>query len=186
MKYKTLRLNKSVRNLFVLVLFALLGVKGYAQLPGALNGLFTINDDGDQVYFSQGNLQYIGSASTPYWKFADHQWDCLGTTTGQNSDSVTVDRDLFGWGTSGFDNGQECYQPWSTTAYYQGESYYSWGDLTGSADWGYNASYSRGKWNGGFSELEPGKGYIYVSAPNSADRVLIFQSGTKTNQMVDR
>ena len=35
---------------------------------GAINGLFTINENGDQVYFSQGNLQYIGSAATPYWK----------------------------------------------------------------------------------------------------------------------
>ena len=110
-----------------------------AQLPGALNGLFTINSSGNQVYFSQGNLQYIGSASTPYWKFADHQWDYLGTTTGQNSDSVTVDRDLFGWGTSGHYHGQDCYQPWSTTSYYYGEEYYGGENLTGSADWGYNA-----------------------------------------------
>ena len=27
---------------------------------GAINGLFTINANGDQVFFSQGNLQYIG------------------------------------------------------------------------------------------------------------------------------
>ena len=61
---------------------------------GAINGKFTINEDGDQVYFSQGNLQYIGSASTPYWKFAENQWDCLGTTTGQNSSNQNADRDL--------------------------------------------------------------------------------------------
>ena len=81
---------------------------------GAINGKFTINDNGDQVYFSQGNLQYIGSASTPYWKFADNQWDVLGTTSGQNSSSQNVDRDLFGWGTSGWNNGNTYYQPWST------------------------------------------------------------------------
>ena len=111
---------------------------------GAINGKFTINNNADQVYFSQGNLQYIGSASTPYWKFAEHQWDCLGTTTGQNSNSQTVDRDLFGWGTSGWNCGNNCYQPWET--YNEaGSSYGPAGscNLTGTnanADWGvYNA-----------------------------------------------
>ena len=107
---------------------------------GAINGLFTINANGDQVYFSQGNLQYIGSASTPYWKFADNQWDYLGTTTGQNSASQNVDRDLFGWGTSGWNNGNTYYRPWDTNNS-SGHSYGPQGqyDLTGSyanADWG--------------------------------------------------
>jgi hypothetical protein len=110
---------------------------------GAIDGKFTINDNGDQVYFSQGNLQYIGSASTPYWKFADNQWDYLGTTTSQNSTSQNVDRDLFGWGTSGYNHGAVCYQPWSTSQ--TGSDYYAYGsnglnlyDSTGMADWGYN------------------------------------------------
>lgn len=107
---------------------------------GAINGKFTINSNGNQVYFSQGNLQYIGSASTPYWKFAENQWDCLGTTTGQNSDSRTVDRDLFGWGTSGWNCGNTCYQPWETYDA-TGSSYGPAGanNLTGTnanADWG--------------------------------------------------
>ena len=107
---------------------------------GAVNGKFTINDNGNQVYFSQGNLQYIGSACTPYWKFADNQWDVLGTTTGQNSSNQNVDRDLFGWGTSGWNNGNTYYQPWDTNSsdhplYGPPGSY----NLTGSyanADWG--------------------------------------------------
>ena len=49
-----------------------------------LSGIFTINASGTTVQFSKGNLQYIGSASTPYWKFADNQWDYLGTSTNQN------------------------------------------------------------------------------------------------------
>ena len=68
--------------------------------------LFTVGMDGDtprKVRFSQGNLQYIGSAATPYWKFADHQFDFIGN--GQNGSSASdIDRDLFGWGTSGYDN----------------------------------------------------------------------------------
>ena len=108
---------------------------------GAISGKFTINADGDQVYFSQGNLQYIGSASTPYWKFADNQWDILGTTTGQNSDDQNVDRDLFGWGMSGYTIGFNSYQPWNTSVY--NSDYYAYGsyqfnlyEQTGEADWG--------------------------------------------------
>jgi hypothetical protein len=119
------------------------GGSGGTAPTGAIDGKFTINADGDQVYFSQGNLQYIGSAATPYWKFADNQWDVLGTTTGQNSSSQNVDRDLFGWGTSGYNHGANCYQPWSTSTSYS--DYYAYGsytynlyDQTGQADWGYN------------------------------------------------
>ena len=108
---------------------------------GAVNGKFTINEGGNQVYFSQGNLQYIGSASTPYWKFAENQWDCLGTTTGQNSSSQTVDRDLFGWGTSGWNpTNNAYYHPWDTYNS-SGSSYGPAGanNLTGTyanSDWG--------------------------------------------------
>jgi hypothetical protein len=109
---------------------------------GAINGLFAVSST-QQVWFSQGNLQYIGSASTPYWKFADNQWDCLGTTTGQNSANQNKDRDLFCWGTSGYNHGAVCYQPWSTST--TGSDYYAYGsnsynlcDQTGQADWGYN------------------------------------------------
>ena len=109
-------------RLLALIIALFMGASGTANLfaqtisQGAVSGhAFTVNADGDQVLFSQGNLQYIGSASTPYWKFAEHQWDCLGTTTGQNSSDENVDRDLFGWGTSGYDHGAVCYQPWSTS-----------------------------------------------------------------------
>lgn len=54
----------------------------------AINSLFTINKDGQQVYFSKGNLQYINSE----WHFAEHQYDYLGTY------SVTA-CDLFSWST---------------------------------------------------------------------------------------
>ena len=114
-----------------------------ARPAGALKGKFTVNSNGDQVRFSQGNLQYIGSVSTPYWKFADKQWETLGNN-GQGSTSQYVDRDLFGWGTSGYNHGAVCYQPWSTSQtnsdYYAYNSQYR--DLnysTGQADWGYNA-----------------------------------------------
>ena len=55
---------------------------------GALTGRFTINANGDQIVFSQGNLQYVGT-----WQFAEKQWDYFGIN--QSDDH----RDLFGWGT---------------------------------------------------------------------------------------
>ena len=113
------------------------------SLQGVVNGIFSVGND-QQVFFSQGNLQYIGSASTPCWRFADHQWDYIGATSGQQSNNQNVDRDLFGWGTSGYDHGAACYQPWSTSgdnndykAY--GSLSYNLNDQTGQADWGYNA-----------------------------------------------
>jgi len=105
---------------------------------GAVSGhAFTVNVNGDQVLFSKGNLQYIGNASTLYWKFADNQWDYLGST-GNNSSG-----DLFGWGTSGYNHGAICYQPWSRSQtssdyYAYGNYWYNLFNQTGQADWGYN------------------------------------------------
>ena len=114
-------------------------------VPGVIASQFSVHAS-QRVFFSQGNLQYIGSAETPYWKFADHQWDYLGTSTGQNSDLYfqKKDRDLFGWGTSGYNHGAVCYQPWSTSTtlsdyYAYDNSGYSLFHQTGRADWGYNA-----------------------------------------------
>ena len=50
---------------------------------------------------------------------------------------------MFGWGTSGYNHGAVCYQPWSTDSHYA--YYYAYGqynynlyDHTGQADWGCN------------------------------------------------
>ena len=88
---------------------------------GAIDGLFTINDHGGKVYFSQGNLQY--QASTNTWRFAKHQWnyiggsDCYGVHYGNVEGSTnslvssTYDGwiDYFGFGASGWDNGNLFY-----------------------------------------------------------------------------
>ena len=55
---------------------------------GSLSGAFTINANGDQINFSKGNLQYVGS-----WQFAANQWDIIGAAQADDN------RDLFGWGT---------------------------------------------------------------------------------------
>lgn len=114
---------------------------------GAICGKFTINADGNQVYFSQGNLQYIGSAATPYWKFAENQWDYLGTSTGQNSSDQNVDRDLFGWGTSGWNNGNMYYQPYDTESFWDSESGFGYGPTDGTSYYyGLTGAYANADW----------------------------------------
>ena len=120
--------------------------ESFTTLPvvptGAINGMFTINQGDEKVFFSKGNLQYIGNAGSPYWKFADNQWTYFGNN-GQGGTSQSANRDLFGWGTSGYNHGATCYQPWSTSVsnvdyYAYGSYYYNLYDQSGKADWGYN------------------------------------------------
>ena len=138
------------------------------QAPqGAINGKFTINANGAKVYFSNGNLQYIGSSQT--WKFADHQWEVIGTSQGNTSQTTT--RDLFGWGTSGYNHGAVCYQPWSTSQtnsdyYAYGDYQYNLYDQTGQADWGYNPISNGGGQAGQWRTLTKDE-WVWVLGPNS-------------------
>ena len=63
---------------------------------GALPGLFSVSAT-QQVYFSQGNLQY--QASTDTWRFAEHQYDYVGSDNRSISSTYSGWIDLFGWGT---------------------------------------------------------------------------------------
>ena len=63
---------------------------------GALSGLFSVSAT-QQVRFSQGNLQY--QASTNTWRFAEHQYDYVGSANSNISPTYTGWIDLFGWGT---------------------------------------------------------------------------------------
>ena len=122
----------------------------------------------ESVVFSQGNLQY--QASTGTWRFATNQWDCIGSANSNISSSNSGWIDLFGWGTSGWNSGANCYQPWSTSTsysdYYPGGSYTN--NLTGAyanADWGVfnairNFGNAAGQWH----------------TPSHADQQYIFDS----------
>lgn len=108
---------------------------------GAIDGLFSVSET-QRVWFSRGNLQYQASSNS--WKFADHQYDYMGINNTNVSSSYSGWIDLFGWGTSGFDHGALCYQPWSVNC--NDEDYLAYGqwsynlnDQSGQADWGYNA-----------------------------------------------
>ena len=63
---------------------------------GQLSGKFSVSDS-KQVGFSQGNLQYNASSRT--WRFADNQYDKIGSGNAYISSSFTGYIDLFGWGT---------------------------------------------------------------------------------------
>lgn len=129
---------------------------------GAINGLFTINANGDQVYFSQGNLQY--QASTNTWRFAENQWNFVGTQIpdeqgymGGNvngsdnrliSSTYTGWIDLFGWGTSGWDCGNVYYHPWDSASFNTESLYgpegFNLTDSYANSDWGVFNSISNG------------------------------------------
>ncbi len=117
-------------------LFVMLCCCTGAWATGELNGLFTINASGDKVQFSQGNLQYFCSTSAPEWRFAEHQYDYVSFDISAYAANSEKWIDLFAHGTSGYNNEQANYQPYvvgeASNTYYQG-------NLTGNADWGYNA-----------------------------------------------
>ena len=110
---------------------------------GALKGVFTVNKEGDRIYFSKGNLWYYNTEEKPYWKFADHQWDCY------TGDAICY----FCWGTSGYDHGAkkcmpESFSQTSDDFFAYGDPTASLGDNTGKADWGYNAIVNGGNQEG--------------------------------------
>lgn len=109
---------------------------------GVLSGLFSVSAS-QKVYFSRGNLQY--KASTDTWRFALNQYDLIGATNSNISQTYNDWIDLYGWGTSGWDNGNTYYHPWdsehSFSDYSFGKQYGPVGafDLVGlysNSDWG--------------------------------------------------
>ena len=101
-----------------------------------------------QVIFAPGNLQYLGNTNgTGTWRFADHQYDFLGdgptsgtsyqgnvTVAGYTKYNASADldvaRDLFGWGTSGYESKYPYMTSTSIGSYYSGslaDTDYDWG-----------------------------------------------------------
>ncbi len=108
----------NTKHLF-LILALLIGSMSLFATEGALTGKFTINAQGDQIVFSQGNLQY--QASTQTWRFAPQQFNYVSKADNESvSDTFTGWIDLFGWGTG--------LQPTQTDAV-----------LSSFVDWGSNA-----------------------------------------------
>jgi len=110
---------------------------------GTLNGVFVIG--GNEVRFSKGLLQY--NPSIDMWRFAEEQYDFIGKNNTNISENYNGWIDLFGWGTSGWNNRNTYYRPcdYQTGVENQGYGYgptngtnYSM-DFTGhyaNSDWG--------------------------------------------------
>ena len=112
---------------------------------GTIRAAFRVSAS-KSVYFSQGNLQFTtqGTHKTTdgtaqgTWRFAENQYDYIGSANSNISETYDGWIDLFGWGTSGWGETQE---PWTNVTYniYGSPS----NCLTGTyanADWGvYNA-----------------------------------------------
>ena len=137
------------------------------QYPGALLGIFSVSPT-QQVRFSKGNLQYstseyhatADSTAVGTWRFAEHQYDYLGSDNSNISPINPNWIDLFGWGTSGWDNGNYFYQPYessnSTSSPYTTSNGYGFGpgngssytnsltDTNANADWGIFNAISNG------------------------------------------
>ena len=92
--------------------------------PGALDGVFSVSPT-EKVLFSQGNLHYnamsgthaCADASTQkgVWRFAEHQYDTLGISQAQKAENYAGWVSAFAWGTSGWNNGANLYQPWAVS-----------------------------------------------------------------------
>ena len=111
-----------------------------SAFPGALSGKFSTNSAGtNAIQFSKGNLQY--QASTDTWRFAENQYDIIGEYNENISSSYEGWIDLFGWGTSGYDNKF----PYMTSG---DPDDYGYGDrksITGTEyDWGVHNAISNG------------------------------------------
>lgn len=127
--------------------------RGSGQLPAP----FSVAKN-HTVIFSLGNLQH--KASEGIWRFAPQQYDYIGeggnVVAAECRDTSSQWIDLFGWGTSNWDGGARCYQPYATATttdyYYVGG--FANNDLTGiscQADWGVhnpiiNGGNEAGKW----------------------------------------
>lgn len=138
------------------------GAMGRAKMAYAghtVGFLFSIGNN-KKVIISQGNLQYQASSRT--WRFAANQYDYIGATAG-NTTTMANGRasqaawiDLFGWGTSGWNNGNTYYKPYDVGSNGTPGQGYGYGPTNGSAyvysltgvysesDWGVSNKISNG------------------------------------------
>ena len=152
-----------------------IGLDGTATITFAryehknLTGLFSVSAT-EQVFFSQGNLQYQASSGT--WRFAEEQYEIMGsdgythngTVYSSGNSTAYASRstqakwiDLFGWATSGWsESGAAVYEPWETTS--SNSSYRESTDVAASLV----GAYAEGDWayhnaiiNGGYTSAGP-------------------------------
>lgn len=149
-------------------------------------GVFTVAE-GKTVAFASGNLQYNAAQGSHYcadgsvqkgtWRFAEHQYDYIGDANSNISQSYDGWIDLFGWGTSGYNNtandpSAQRYQPWEkatssvSTVLIDSVLNCETVEITGECEWEY--TYADASYNA----------YGYGPSSNMTDRNL---TGTSAN-----
>ena len=146
---------------------------------GSKGGLFTINADGDQVWFSQGNLQY--QASADIWRFAENQYDYVGSANSNISATYSGWIDLFGWGTGNnptlsispyYMSGYETFTEWGNNHINGvGEIINLWRTLT-QAEWDYIFNTRSNTTNLGTANARFAKGRV-----NNLCGIILFPNG---------
>lgn len=143
-----------------------------ATNEGQLPATFTVSATGTQVYFSQGNLQYNPASGT--WQFARQQYEVIGSANADIDPAYDGWIDLFGWGTSGYN---DCL-PTKADGYNSANEYGPEGtfDLTGDNaqyDWGrHNAISNGGDLAGSWRTLTlPEWEYLFSGRDNAAQLV---------------
>ena len=137
---------------------------GENQDDGKLPGRFSVSSS-KSVRFSKGNLQYQASSNT--WKFAENQFDTMEENNLHASETYTGWIDLFGWGTSGYNDKFPWMASITNTDYGNGLN-----DITGSEyDWGiYNAISNGGNQQGIWHLLTSTEwSYILSSRKNASN-----------------
>lgn len=131
-------------------------IPSYTRPDGAIGHPFRINQAGREVYFSQGNLQYINGT----WGFAAHQYDYLDSYS-------EMAWDLFGWSTTTNNFGMSTS---TNTADYTG-TFVDWGTNIGDGHTWYTLSPS--EWNYIRSHNVSGSATITIDGQNIHGLVIL-------------
>ena len=159
-----------------------------------LTGIFSVSKD-KKVIFSQGNLQYRATINT--WRFAENQWEYIGDSNKNISPKYDGWIDLFGYGTSGYD---EKYPPYRT--HFSIEDAIDDNIASTNYDWGvYNAISNGGKkadlwrtltgreWNYIFNKRATKTGLRFIKAQvNNSNGMILFPddwSNTEQDYTID-
>ena len=128
------------------IIYDTIYVNKHVRKPeGALPGEFYVSPT-KKISFAKGNLQYLASAGV--WRFAENQYDFIGSKNNNASKSYNGWIDVFGYGTSGWSgSGASYYQPWN--------AHYSNDDLSGYLNHNLSGSYDNADW-GVFNQISNG------------------------------
>ena len=134
---------------------------------GALKKAFIVDEDGTEVQFAQGNLQYNPALKT--WRFAEHQWEVMGENNTHISEAgYNGWIDLFGWGTGD-----------APTRHILDESNYP-----SFVDWGRNAISNGGNKAYMWRTLSVDEWFHLFFERNGADTLFAFGSVNDVNGLI--